>query len=71
MRRPPAARSGRRRRWQRSSYRLRTVRFAAPTEHASAYDDLGATAAETVRNTLRALDDPALCALWEEVHSHA
>ena len=53
------------------SYRLRTVRFAAPTEHASAYDDLGATAAETVRNTLRALDDPALCALWEEVHSHA
>ena len=31
----------------------------------------GKTAAETVRNTLRALDDPALCALWEEVHSHA
>ena len=53
------------------SYRLRTARFAAPTEHATAYDDLGATAADGIRNALQAFDDPALLALWKELHDHA
>ena len=49
------------------SYRLRTVRFTSPTEHASAYDDLGATAGESIQNILRAFADEELNAIWGEV----
>lgn len=51
-------------------YRLRTVRFTAPAEHASAYDDIGATAEEGILNILRAFDDDALHAMWKDVNDH-
>ena len=51
-------------------YHLRTVRFTAPAERASAYDDIGATAEEGIRNILRAFDDAALNALWKDLNDH-
>ena len=51
-------------------YHLRTVRFTAPAERASAYDDNGAMAEEGIRNILRAFDDAALNALWKDLNDH-
>lgn len=51
-------------------YRLQSVRFAADAEHAAAYDDLGATAMESIQKTLRSLEDAALNTMWEEQKRH-
>lgn len=48
-------------------YDGRSVRFFDHSKPTSAYDNLGATALETVGNTLKSLEDEALSALWEEI----
>ncbi len=43
------------------------LRFVDHFERISAYDNLGTTAAEAVRNAIAALEDETLSALWKEV----
>ena len=48
-------------------YTLRTMRFLENTEHTTAYDIFGATAADSIRFILSLLDDPELAARWKEI----
>lgn len=49
------------------SYDVGTVRFIACPARASAHDNLGTTAMESLNNTVKTLKDEALSALWKEV----
>lgn len=48
-------------------YDLRVVRFVTLKKQASAFDDFGETARKSIENTLDAIGDEELSALWEEV----
>jgi len=49
------------------SYDANAVRFVANLSSASAHDNLGTTAMESLENTVRAIDDKTLSALWKEM----
>lgn len=49
------------------NYRADALRFAAPDERASAYDDLGATAMDGVRKTVADMDDAGFLELWRQI----
>ena len=50
-------------------YRGDALRFVSGGEPAGIYDDLGATAMDGVRKTVRDLDDAELLAWWKEIDS--
>lgn len=50
-----------------SDYRGNALRFVTRAEQAGVYDDLGATAMESVEKTVVQLKDDSLTALWEEI----
>ena len=52
------------------SYDASTVRFVAHLDRASAHDNLGTTAMESLENAVKAFEDGALSALWKEVDEH-
>lgn len=52
-------------------YDLGTLRFAVQNERKSAYDDLGTSAMAGVENTIDALENAALSAIWKEVKENA
>ena len=52
------------------SYNASTVRFVAHLDRASAHDNLGTTAMESLENAVKAFEDGALSALWKEVDEH-
>ena len=52
------------------SYDAGAVRFIAHLDRASAHDNLGTTAMESLENTVKAFEDGALSALWKEVDEH-
>ena len=49
--------------------RAAAIRFVSCDESASAYDDIGATAAEGVRNTVYSLESAELTKIWERVNN--
>lgn len=51
------------------NYGVEAVRFVSRGEQASAYDDIGATAADGVRNTVYSLDNVELIKIWERVNN--
>lgn len=51
------------------NYGVEAVRFVSGGEQASAYDDIGATAADGVRNTVYSLDNVELIKIWERVNN--
>ena len=51
------------------NYSAAAIRFVSCDESASAYDDIGATAAEGVRNTVRSLESAELTKIWERVNN--
>ena len=51
-------------------YRVETMRFASGAIQASAYDDLGMTAAESVEKAVAQTEDGTLAAYWEELMNH-
>ena len=54
-----------------ADYSLSSLRFIRMENSSAVSDDLGATAMDTLENTLRLMKDPALADLWEEVRRHA
>lgn len=52
-------------------YDLGTLRFAVQNERKSAYDDLGTSAMAGVENTIDALENAALSAIWKEIKENA
>ena len=52
------------------SYDASTVRFVAHLDWASAHDNLGTTAMESLENAVKAFEDGALSSLWKEVDEH-
>ena len=46
------------------------MRFASGAIQASAYDDLGMTAAESVEKAVAQTEDGTLAAYWEELMNH-
>ncbi|MBQ7492769.1 MAG: helix-turn-helix transcriptional regulator [Clostridia bacterium] len=52
------------------SYDASTVRFAAHLDRASAHDNLGMTAMESLENAVKAFADEMLSALWREMNEH-
>ena len=51
-------------------YGVRNLRFVTTMDTVSVTDIFGATAAESLENLLRLIDDPALSRLWKEVKDH-
>ena len=51
------------------NYSAAAIRFVSCDESASAYDDIGATAAEGVRNTVCSLESAELTKIWERVNN--
>ncbi len=51
-------------------YGVRNLRFATVPDTMSVIDFFGVTAAESLENLLRLIDDPTLSRLWKEVHDH-
>lgn len=51
------------------NYSAAAIRFVSCDESASAYDDIGATAAEGVRNTVSSLESAELTKIWEMVNN--
>ncbi|MGX8692484.1 MAG: helix-turn-helix domain-containing protein [Clostridia bacterium] len=51
-------------------YSLKTLRFAEHMDQITVFDILGASAADSVAELLRLLDDPALSEQWEEITGH-
>lgn len=51
-------------------YRADAIRFQSGAEATGIYDDLGTTARESLEKTVRAFEDGALTALWQEVVQH-
>lgn len=51
------------------NYSAAAIRFVSCDESASAYDDIGATAAEGVRNTVSSLESAELTKIWERVNN--
>ena len=49
------------------SYEVDDIRFVTHIEGASVYDDLGATAMESLEKVIPTLEDEALSALWKDV----
>lgn len=47
-----------------------SIRFVIPDKRASVYDDLGATAMQSIENTLRSIACDRLSGLWSEVNEH-
>ena len=52
------------------NYGVDSLRFFSVPETASAHDDLGVTAAESVERLLRMMEDEELSALWKEAADH-
>ena len=52
------------------SYDASTVRFVAHLDRASAHDNLGRTAMESLENAVKAFGDGTLSALWKEMNEH-
>lgn len=52
------------------SYDASTVRFVAHLDRASAHDNLGTTAMESLENAVKASEDETLFALWKEMDEH-
>lgn len=52
------------------SYDASTVRFVAHLDRASAHDNLGTTAMESLENAVKAFGDGTLSALWKEMNEH-
>ena len=52
------------------SYDASTVRFVAHLDRASAHDNLGTTAMESLENAVKASEDETLSALWKEMNEH-
>lgn len=51
------------------NYSAAAIRFVSSDESASAYDDIGATAAEGVLNTVYSLENAELTKIWERVNN--
>ena len=51
------------------NYSAAAIRFVSCDESASAYGDIGATAAEGVRNTVCSLESAELTKIWERVNN--
>ena len=51
-------------------YRANAIRFVIRAESAGVYDDLGATAAESVEKAVSEMEDAALSAIWREMCEH-
>ena len=51
-------------------YGVRNLRFVTTMDTVSVTDIFGATAAESLENLLRLIDDPTLSRLWKEVKDH-
>lgn len=51
-------------------YGVRNLRFVTTMDTVSVTDIFGATAAESLENLLRLIDDPALSRLWKEIKDH-
>lgn len=51
-------------------YGVRNLRFVTTMDTVSVTDIFGATAAESLENLLRLIDDPTLSRLWKEVKNH-
>ena len=50
-------------------YSLKSLRFMEQSEYATLFDNLGATAAESIESLLSRLDDPAFAEKWKEILS--
>lgn len=51
-------------------YSLKSLRFADHMDQITVFDVFGASAASSVSELLRRLDDPALCEQWKEISGH-
>ena len=51
-------------------YCANAVRFVTHAEQAGIYDDLGATAAESVEKAVEQAADAKLSALWKDLNEH-
>ena len=49
------------------TYEVSSIRFVSVDERQTAFDDLGETAMECIRNAVRDMDSEILSALWEEI----
>ena len=50
-------------------YSLKSLRFMEQSEYATLFDNLGATAAESIESLLSRLDDPVFTEKWKEILS--